>query len=67
MTPCYQEVQVKSFQQLLTATHTQKPVRQAEQLSGFFPTPSTMIQPHFAPLPSLPNLSPEVFFLQPSP
>ena len=41
-----------SNQQLLTATHAQKPVRQAEQLLGFFPTPSTVIQPHFAPLPS---------------
>lgn len=58
MTPCYQEVQVKSFQQLLAATHSQKPVRQAEQLLGFFPTPSTVIQPHFAPLPSLSLTSP---------
>lgn len=57
MTPCYQ-VQVKSFQQLLAATHSQKPVRQAEQLLGFFPTPSIAIQPHFAPLPSLSLTSP---------
>lgn len=66
MTPCYQEVQVKLFQQLLTATHAQKPVRQAEQLSGFFPTPSTVIQPHFAPLPSPLTTSPlKCFFCSP--